>query len=266
MTQSILVPLTDGDETMKESIHYIETVDLPPPPPGTRGGDVTQVAASFTSGQQGFVVNSQLAEFNSKVPQALRPTISYGLLLGQLAADKATAGGSDPWLWFTIYNSVMGKIGWGSMTGEIIQQTLSNVNTELHKAIIPVLTLALGPAATAGSILLSTLNGLQEMKADMPWLTLFQRKSRSVKGAKFGMSYVDAGDDGGALLKTVFFGVEAAQVITQVLFVKIATSGATVKSAVSELMLNGQTVADTKEALANKVAPFIVENIANIDI
>ena len=248
---------------MSEHVSYIEAVDLPPEPVLSRGA---ALPPGFGSGQQAFVVNAQLAEFDGKVPQLLRPAISHGLLLGQLAADKATAGGTDPWAWFTTYNTTMGRIGWIPTGGEINQQTISDKHAELHKAIIPVVMAALGPAAAAGSILLSALNGLQEMNKDMPWLTLFQRKSQSVRGAKFGMSYVDAGAGGGALLRTVFFAIEANQIVTQVLFVRISTSGAAVNSAMSQLLLSAQIIADTQDALAKKVAPFVVQNIANIEI
>ncbi len=252
---------------MSKSVSYIHAVDLPTPPPsGRRDDTMAPLAASFTSGKQALVVNSQLAAFGGEVPLSLRPTISYGLLLGQLAADKASPGNIEPLTWFEKYNEVMGKIGWSVTSVEMSEQEITDKNAELHKAIIPVLTTALGPGVAAGVIILSALKGLEEMNKDSPWLTLFQRKSQTVKGAKFGLTAVDAGADGGAQIKTVFFGIKATSTITQVLFVKVATSGATVKSALSETMLSAQVLEDTKDALATKIKPFVTENIRNIDI
>ena len=195
----------------------------------------------------------------------VRATISHGLLLGQLAADKAADGGVDPVTWFEKYVEVMGKIGWSVTKAEFSAQEISDTNAELHKAIIPVLTAALGPGAAAGSVLIAALKGLEEMNQDSPWLTLFQRKSQTVKGAKFGLTAVDSGE-GGAQVKTVFFGVEASNTITQVLFIKISVSGATVDNRISEMFIGAQVIEDTKAALASKVTPFVLDNIKNIDI
>lgn len=246
---------------MREVTTYIESLDLPAASE-RRGGELP----AFIEAPQAVTIGAQLAEFDSRVPRALRPTISHGLLLAQLAADKASQGSTDPWTWFTTYNQVIGRIGWLPLVGEISEQQFDDRNAELHKAIIPLLAAAFGPAAAVGSIIIKLLEGLQSMNADSPWITLFERKSQSVKAAKFGLSYVDAGDAGGAMLKTVFFGLTASNVMTQVLFMKISAVAAQVKTATSEATLSAQAIADTQAALAQRVAPFLVDNIRNIDI
>jgi len=249
--------------------NYIAGLDLP----DMRGdeeedgrGDIARTAAEFTSGQQALVIDSQLAEFKPSVGQSLRPAISYGLLLGQLAADKAMENVGDARKWFTTYNSVMGNIGWVLEAGEFARQEISDTNLSLHKAILPVLALALGPAAAAGSIILEALNGLKSMDENSPWITLFQKKSQTVTGAKFGVSIVDAGPGGGAMLQSAYFTVNASRKITQILFFKLATEGATVDGAKSTLSIAEQVLADSQAALQKKVAPFIVSNIDNIEI
>jgi hypothetical protein len=249
---------------MSTTSSFIAGLDLPVP--DMREAEIAKTAAEFTDGRQALVIDTQLAEFKPSVGQALRPTISYGLLLGQLAADKAMANGGDARQWFTTYNSVMGKIGWVLETGEFAKQEIADVNVALHKSIIPVLTAALGPAAAVGSIILEALEGLEAMDKDSPWLTLFQRKCQTVKGAKFGVTMVDAGPGGGASLRSAYFSVQAAQTITQVLFLKVSIVGATIDGAQSSLSIGEQVIADTKDALQKKVAPFIVSNIDSIDI
>jgi len=248
---------------MTTESNYIASLDLPEP---RRSADIAKTAAEFTSGQQALVIDAQLAEFKPAVGQALRPTISYGLLLGQLAADKAMASNGDARQWFTTYNSVMGKIGWVLQAGEFTKHEISDTNVALHKAIIPVLTAALGPAAAVGSIILTALEGLESMDQGSPWITLFQEKSQTVTGAKFGVSVVDAGPGGGAALQSAYFSINASNKITQVLFVKIATAGAVVDGAKASLSIGDQVLADTKNVLQQKVSPFIVSSIDNIEI
>ena len=157
-----------------------------------------------------MTVGSQMAEFSGAVPQSIRPAISNGLLLGQLAADKATAGNPDPVAWFGAFNSVMKKIGWQVTSSELNEQTISDKNAELHKAIIPVVTAIFGPGAAASSIILAVLKGLESMDQDAPWITVFEQKSNKVKAANFGLSYVDGGAGGGATLKTAYFALQAS--------------------------------------------------------
>jgi hypothetical protein len=207
-----------------------------------------------------------MAEFSNTVPQSIRPVISNALLLGQLAADKATAGNPDPAAYFSALNSVMKQIGWQVTSSGLTQQTISDKNAALHRAIIPVVTAIFGPGAAASSIILAVLNGLQSMDQDAPWITVFQQKSAKVKAANFGLSYVDGGAGGAATLKAAYFALQASQQLTQVLFFKFFSSDATMKSGQSQMSLSPQTIATSEDALQQKVGPFIVDNIKNISI
>ena len=249
---------------MIEIVSYIESLDLPMAP--TRGAADEEPPPAFKSVAQAVTVASQMAEFSNTVPQSIRPAISNSLLLGQLAADKATAGNPDPIAWFDAFNGVMKKIGWQSTLSELNEQTISDKNAALHKAIIPVVTAIFGPAAAASSIILAVLKGLESMDQDAPWITIFQQKSNKVSAANFGLSYVDAGTDGGATLKTAYFSLQGTQVLTQVLFFKLASSDAKMKSGQCEMSMGSQTIATSGDALQQKVGPFIVDSIKNINI
>jgi hypothetical protein len=249
---------------MSEIVSYIQRLDLPLA--RTRGpGEQQPPPPVFNSVDQALTIGSQMAEFSNKVPQSVRPAISNGLLLGQLAANKATAGNADPIAWFDAFNGVMKKIGWQVTANELNEETVSNKNAALHKAIIPIVTAIFGPGAAASSIILTVLNGLDSMDQDAPWITVFQQNSNKVKAANFGLSYVDGGDKG-ATLKTAYFTLQGAQSLTQVLFFKFKSSDATMKSGRCEMGLSEETIATSQDVLSQKVGPFIVDNIKNIDI
>ncbi len=250
---------------MTEIATYIQNLELPPPV--SRGAaDQAPPPPAFKSAAQAVTVGSQMAEFSSKVPQSIRPAISNGLLLGQLAADKATAGNPDPMAWFSTFNGVMKRIGWQSTLSELNEQTVSDQNAALHKAIIPIVTAIFGPGAAASSIIIAVLKGLESMDQDAPWITVFEQKSNKVNAANFGLSYVDGGAGGGATLKTAYFSLQGSQVVTQVLFFKFASSDAKMKSAQCQMNLSAQTIAISEGALQQKVGPFIVDNIKIIGI
>ncbi|MGO9421831.1 hypothetical protein [Roseiarcus sp.] len=249
---------------MTEIVSFIRGLELPAEQ--RRGGAEQEPPPAFNSVEQAVTVGSQMTEFSKDVPQALRPAISNGLLLGQLAADKATAKNPDPLAWFTTFNTVMKGIGWQSTLTELNEQTISDRNAELHKAIIPIVTAVFGPAAAASSIIIATLKGLESMDQDAPWITVFEQRSNKVSATNFGLSFVDGGAGGGATLKTVYFSLAGSQVVTQVLFFKFASSDAKLKSAQSQMTLSANTITMTEAELEKKVAPFIVDNIKNIDI
>lgn len=250
---------------MSEIASYIQSLDLPAAP--TRGAaDQAEPPPAFTAAHQAVTVGSQMAEFSGAVPQSIRPAISNALLLGQLAADKATAANPDPVAFFGAFNSVMKKIGWQVTSSELNEQTISDKNAELHKAIIPVVTAIFGPGAAAGSIIIAVLKGLESMDQDAPWITVFEQKSNKVKAANFGLSFVDGGAGGGATLKTAYFALQASDNLTQVLFFKFASSDATMKSGQCQMSLSPQTIAASGDALQQKVGPFVIDNIKNINI
>jgi hypothetical protein len=249
---------------MSDTVAYIASLELPSAP--RRGLEGVTQPPAFESVAQALTVGSQMAEFSNKVPQPIRAAVSNGLLLGQLAADKATAGNADPVARFNAFGSVMNKIGWQSTLSELDEQTISDKNAALHEAIIPIVTAVFGPSVAATSIILAVLKGLKSMDQDAPWITVFQQKSNKVSATNFGLSYVDAGEGGGATLKTAYFSLQGAQILTQVLFFKFASSDATMKSGQCQMTLSAETIKTSGDALAQKVAPFILDNIKNIEI
>jgi hypothetical protein len=104
------------------------------------------------------------------------------------------------------------------------------------------------------------------MDQDAPWITVFEQKSNKVNAASFGLSYVDSGARGGATLKTAYFSVQGSQVFTQILLFKFESSDAKMKSAQCQMNLSPETIAISETTLQQKIGPFIVSNIKNIDI
>jgi hypothetical protein len=84
--------------------------------------------------------------------------------------------------------------------------------------------------------------------------------------AQFGLNFVDGGDGGGASLKSVYFGLTATKVLTQVLFVKLSDANATVRSEQRDAVLSSAAITAAQDSLQAKVGAHIVDNIAQIEI
>lgn len=254
-------------ELARSAPEYVEALSLPEPVarPKARAPEAPE-APEFTGDRQALAIGAQLAEFTENVPLDLRTSIANSTLLAHLAASKVADVNTDVFAWYNKYVEVLVNIGWQVRDLDFRHQTEIRQNLDMHEAIIPVITLALGPAAAAASIVVAILEGLSEMQADTPWITLFSRASQHAKGAKFQMSYIDADAQGNPEITLVCFGIEAESSITQVLFFKFTGQNATIKEAGTKLGVTLQWLESAKQAIADKVRPFISDYIANIDI
>jgi hypothetical protein len=241
---------------------YVLTLDLPEAGPAYE----TAKSMEFSDRREAVTVGAQLAEFTDAVPADVRSAIADSILLAQLAANKATAEAQDVFRWYDTYVEVLQHIGWQIHDVEFQTQIISDENAGMHKAIIPVITPMLGPQAAAASIVLAVLNGLQEMGAGAPWITLFDQASQHAHGAKFQVSYVDADAHGQPEIALVCFSIRAQRTITQVLFFKFSAQTAEVKKASSKLAVSMERLNSAKAAIAGRVQPFIADYVASIDI
>src|SRR5580692_2673378 len=130
----------------------------------------------------------------------------------------------------------------------------------------PAAVRRLGPAAAASSIVLGVLNGLKDMNASSPWITLFNRQSQHASGAKFQVTYVDSDATGQPQLTLVCFAVNAQKTLTQVLFFKFTSQTLQLKQSTGKLGVTLDRLNVDRTAIAGRLDSFIASNIQNIDI
>lgn len=243
---------------------YLEALPLPDPSPrleSTEAGEPIE----FSTEPEVVAVAAQLAEFSAAVAPAQRAVVADCLLLAQLAADKATAMSTDLPAWYEAYGRVLKQLGWLQTTMEFKETVVTDQDAGVHRAIIPVLTALLGPAAAAASMVVTVLEGLQQMNAESPWITLFDRSSSHASGAKFQLGFVDA-DAAMVTVRLVAVAIDAERKLTQVLFFKFASEKAKLAVAQTELGIGIARLQGIAAAVADKVAPHLVDNIGKIDI
>lgn len=245
----------------KSARGYVMSLDLPEPE-----ASEFESAPDFTTQPQAVAVGSQLTEFTAAVSTDARSAISNSLLLAQLAANKAADQAADVFAWYGKYSQVLQGIGWQSQDLDFQTQSSTQQDLDVHKAIIPVIALALGPAAAATSIVLGVLNGLKDMNANSPWITLFDKQSQHASGAKFQVTYVDSDTAGQPQLTLLCFAVNAQQTLTQVLFFKFASQSVQLKQSTGKLGVTLDRLNVDRAAIAARVDAFIAGNIQNIEI
>lgn len=241
---------------------YVMTLDLPVAGPAFEAATPIE----FSDQREAVAVGAQLAEFTPAVPPGVRGAIADSILLAQLAANKVTTQTEDVFRWYDKYIEVLQNIGWQVRDLDFQSQQVSDQDAWVHKEIIPVLALLLGPQAAAASLVIAVLNGLQSMDASSPWITLFDQSSQHARGAKFQVSYVDADAQGHPEISLLCFGIQAERTITQVLFFKASEQRAEVKKAAAKLAVSMERLNSAQDALAARVQPFIADYVKNLDI
>lgn len=241
---------------------YIRALDLPDTGPQFE----TVRREPWSTDQEAAAVGSQLVEFAPEVPADLREAIADSILIAQLAANKAAGDAQDVIRWYDKYIEVLQNIGWQLRDVDFQTRKVSDDNASVHKEIIPVLIAMLGPQAAAASIVLSALNGLQAMDKDSPWITIFDRASQQVHGAKLQVSFVQAGANGDPEISLLALGIRAEKTITQVLFFKFKAQNAELKQASGKMGVSLARLNTAKDLIAQRVTPFVADYVAKLEI
>ncbi|MEO8122677.1 MAG: hypothetical protein ABI633_01365 [Burkholderiales bacterium] len=246
---------------------FVQSLALPEPAPQLESVE-RAAPVIFSEEQEAVAVGAQVTEFSNQVASAQRAAVADCLLLAQLAANKATAQQPDLMAWYRKYVEVLQGVGWTVQSMSLEEKQVSDMDAGVHSAIIPVLTGMLGPAVAAASMVISVLKGLQEMDKGNPWITVFDRASQHASGAKFQFGFVDA--DAGAnpaiSIKLLAVAIDAKRTITQVLFFKFSQNDAKLKTSEGELSIMGSRLESIQAVVADRVQPFLAENISKLDI
>lgn len=222
--------------------------------------------ATLTGEDQVIAIGSQIAEFASSVAEDIREDISNSLLLAQLAADKAAGTPDNAQEWYNAYIDVLKNIGWLVEDASWNMQEFDGVTAEVHKAVIPVITAALGASGITSALIIDLLNGLAEVSKDQPWITLFDKASKRAYGGQFQISYIHTPPGGKPVMVVAFFGLEGDTTLVQVLFLKLSESSINLSQGKSSLSINEEAFRDAAPKVQKKVAGYVSDFIDNLDL
>lgn len=242
---------------------YVNELDLPDAGPQYEG---LETSIPFKEEAEVVAVGAQIAEFSAQVSPELRAAVSDCLLLAQLAANKATDGNPDVIAWYRKYVEVLQNVGWTVQSMNFQRQELGNLGGDVHSAIIPVVTAMLGPAVATASLVVAVLKGLQEMDKDKPWITVFDRATQHASGAKLQLGFVGVDANGRPTMRLLALAIDAQRSVTQVLFFKFSDQRSTLQTAEGELGIESTKLDLIKGKVADKVQPFLLDFISQIEL
>lgn len=247
---------------------FVKSLALPASPPvmlGAAGSELEFDAAR----QDAAVVGSDVVAFVKEVTPEQRNDVVNATLLAQLVANKAHP---DPkampqvLAWFDTYFETLSQIGFATQDLGFAEYTAGGDTFEAHQAILEVAATLLVGSPGAIVIVKKTLEALQKMDADSPWITLFHRESQSANTARVQMSVVEDDQDGGFLLSTIAFGLEAEKKVTQVLFFRFQKNRLKLRHHMGKATISPDVLAGVRDQVRQKVVAFSTSFVAGLEV
>jgi hypothetical protein len=208
----------------------------------------------------GVVSGPTLIDFSGVPSAEVRAGIALSMLFASRVANAATrtSGNEDEWL--ASYTSSLSSLGFAHSGMAVVRSQFNRTGVEVHKAIIPFLTIAFGGAAV-GPVILAALQNLQSMGADSLWITLFEQESKrfDIREMHFAAVSSTATD---SVVRYAIARLNVDFSVTSVLFFRITHASAEFQSATTTMTANNSLMAvsegDLRERLGQMTKKFIL--------
>jgi hypothetical protein len=257
-------------QTVLDARTFVQQLDIPAAPPALLGTRSPLPEFVFdTAKEQATVVGSDVIAFTSGITPEQRADLVNASLLAQLAARKKVPEPQDlagVLEWYGHYFTVLSNIGFVIQDTGFADYKEKADSFEAHEAILDVAKVALAGAPAALALVTKTLESLQKMSADSPWVTIFHRESRSAHTARFQVTLAETGADGGLLVKLMAFGVEAQSNITQVLFFRFRKNQARLRHHTGTVTINPGVLEGVRADIATRLTEHTRSFVAGLDI
>ena len=202
---------------LEELSTFIENLPIPISTEESAGTAVAPIV-DINNLPDKIISGSTMIGFEPDLAQEFRSSVALSLTAAQKVAS-ADSVVSSPDLWIKRHQMVLEGLNWVTTAGGEVYTERSVSNIAVHKAIIPFLTAAFGPAAAASSLIVTALEQLQKMEEEKPWITLFEQESRRFDISEF--RFATAGmESGNVVLRYAAARFLAKQERLQILFFK----------------------------------------------
>jgi hypothetical protein len=207
------------------------------------------------SKNQAVVVGSGVVTFAQGVPPERRLAVTNSLLLAQLVARHNVPDASDLDSWYKQYTSVLANIGWLVETNSTTQTVDDSTDFDTHDAVLSIATALLGPGAvTALKLIGVTLDALANVDTTTPWMTIFNRETRTVNASNFQVALAQQTPDGHFVVSLMAFVLKGNTVSTQVLFFRAKTENVQFSHYASDADIDVTILDSLEPDLGNRVA------------
>jgi hypothetical protein len=213
----------------------------------------------------GVVSGQTLIDFSAVPYPEVRAGVSLSMLFASRVATqwvRVNGGGEDEWL--AKYTSSLGGLGFAIAPTSVVKSSFKKTGIEVHKAIIPFLTVAFGGAAI-GPIILAALQNLQSIDEGKPWIQLFEREAKRFQVQEFHFAAASSTVSDTAI-RYAIARLNAGASVTSILFFKISQASAQFESVTTTMSANNSLMAVMEEDLKLRLGQMVKKFIIGADI
>lgn len=248
---------------------FVTTADLPAPLPLTQRAAATAPFDFDAARDQAAVVGSDVIAFATGVTRDQRNDVVNATMLAQLVAKKHVPEPTTlPQLvaWYDHYFDALSRIGFVMQDRGFAEYEAKGDTFEAHQAILDVASALLGASPSALALVKKTLDALQKASASSPWITLFDRESRSANTARFQVSLVSPDASAPFLVSILAFGLEAESTVTQVLFFKFSRNTVKLLHHSGKATIDAEVLAGVRDEVVARLRAFARDFFAGLDL
>jgi hypothetical protein len=243
--------------TAKSAKAFIASAKLPKAPLRLRTATAAEPPVELKdTDAQALVVGSGLVVAAQNVPAQTRSDLINCTLFAQLAASGQVTDPAKVTEWYAAYFQALTALGWAQHDSRFEEFQSGGTTLEAHKSIIKVLTTLLGPGAAAVALVTETLEALQSMNENSPWITLFDRQSTAVKSARFQVATAQVGPGGVLEIALVAFDLKSKVSVDQVLFFKFKKNKIKLKYARGNATIYEAALAQHRQQVAARLVAY----------
>jgi len=245
---------------------FVQEAELPEPPP--INFNVSKAPFNLDpASDQAAVVGSDVVAFMKGVTREQRQDVMNATLLAQLVARKQSPTPQSLEQierWYDQYFDTLTKIGFQLTNRDFSEYHEQSSTFQAHQAILDVAAAFLVGAPGALALVKTTLEALQKMSEDSPWITLFDRESHSANAARFQVAVVDQDANAEVVLSVISFGLQAQHKVTQVLFFKFKKNDVRLQQHSGKVTINAPVLAAVRSQIADRLIAYSTDFIQGL--
>jgi hypothetical protein len=254
-------------QSLSKARDFVNVAELPPPPPIDFDVPKAPQPALDAAKEQAAVVGGEVIAFVKGVTAEQRADIVNASLLAQLIAKKKVPSATTlagVAAWYDSYFDALANIGFAIKDKGFAEYHEQSDSFQAHKAILDVAALLLGGAPTALALVKTTLEALQKMDENNPWITVFNRESQSANTARFQIGLAEEDAANGLLLTLMAFGLEARLNVTQVLFFKFRKNDVRLQHQSGKVTISAPMLAALRPEIGERLVAFAQDYIKRL--
>ena len=159
---------------------------------------------------------------------------------------------------------MLSNVGWTVQDQGWNVYDADGTQAEVNQKVLALLSVALGPSPTALAVITATINALQGMAPDSPWITIFSREAQRANMARFQIGLVNTDANADVFVTLVACIINAENSITQVLFFKWKQANAKFTADTLKSSINRASLTDLGPAIRSKIRAYQADYLSSI--